>query len=118
MKEFNEDNERRSDRRDSRRSNRRDRRGAHGYGGRESRRGFGRRRSEPPTMHKVVCDECKKDCEVPFKPTEGKPIYCSDCFKKKGGSGKSGQYEKEFAQINEKLDKILEALEDKEEKEE
>lgn len=36
-------------------------------------------------MHKAVCDECGKDCEVPFAPTSGKPIYCSECFEKRGG---------------------------------
>ena len=30
----------------------------------------------PREMHKAVCAECKKDCEVPFKPREGgKPIF-------------------------------------------
>ena len=38
--------------------------------------------SEPRVMHKAVCSECKKECEVPFKPTEGKPVYCRDCFSK------------------------------------
>lgn len=33
------------------------------------------------TMHKVVCSECGKDCEVPFKPTGDKPVFCNDCFK-------------------------------------
>ncbi|MBR9690750.1 DNA-directed RNA polymerase [Candidatus Woesearchaeota archaeon] len=33
-------------------------------------------------MHKVICAECNKECEVPFKPTEGKPVYCRDCFQK------------------------------------
>jgi len=37
----------------------------------------------PREMHKAVCAECKKECEVPFKPTEGKPVYCSDCFANK-----------------------------------
>jgi len=42
----------------------------------------------PVTMHKVVCDECKKPCEVPFLPTAGKPVYCSACFggKREGGN--------------------------------
>ncbi len=39
----------------------------------------------PREMHKATCDECKKDCEVPFKPTQGKPVLCMDCFKKKKG---------------------------------
>ena len=36
----------------------------------------------PREMHKAVCSECKKECEVPFKPTEGKPVYCKDCYAK------------------------------------
>jgi len=38
---------------------------------------------EKREMHKAVCSECGKDCEVPFKPTTGKPIYCRDCYMKK-----------------------------------
>jgi len=34
----------------------------------------------PREMHKAVCSKCKKECEVPFKPTEGKPVYCRECF--------------------------------------
>jgi len=34
-------------------------------------------------MHKAVCAECKKECEVPFKPTEGKPVYCKECYAKR-----------------------------------
>ena len=37
----------------------------------------------PREMHKAVCAECKKECEVPFKPTEGKPVYCRECYAKK-----------------------------------
>jgi len=33
-------------------------------------------------MHKAVCADCGKECEVPFKPTEGKPVYCRDCYRK------------------------------------
>lgn len=40
----------------------------------------------PVTMHPAVCDNCRKDCEVPFRPTSGKPIFCSSCFESKGGS--------------------------------
>ncbi len=31
-------------------------------------------------MFDAVCVNCGKNCRVPFKPTSGKPIYCSDCF--------------------------------------
>jgi CxxC-x17-CxxC domain-containing protein len=37
----------------------------------------------PREMHKAVCSECKKDCEVPFKPTPGKSVLCKECFAKK-----------------------------------
>ncbi len=38
--------------------------------------------SEDREMHKTVCTKCGKPCEVPFKPTEGKPVYCKECFEK------------------------------------
>ena len=34
----------------------------------------------PREMHKATCSKCKKECEVPFKPTEGKPVYCKECY--------------------------------------
>jgi CxxC-x17-CxxC domain-containing protein len=34
-------------------------------------------------MHKATCSECGKECEVPFKPTEGKPVYCRECYRKR-----------------------------------
>ncbi len=50
-------------------------------------RNFGFRRNNfsnsPREMHKAICSECKKECTVPFKPTEGKPVYCRECFSKK-----------------------------------
>ena len=42
-----------------------------GYGG-----GGYRRRQ----MHPAVCASCGKDCEVPFEPRNGRPVYCSDCY--------------------------------------
>lgn len=59
----------------------RNRGGGRGGGGFD--RGFNR--GGRPTMHKAVCDACKSNCEVPFKPTGDKPIFCSDCFSKQGG---------------------------------
>lgn len=39
-------------------------------------------RDRPPREYfKATCSECGKECEVPFKPTEGRPVYCRDCFK-------------------------------------
>ena len=31
-------------------------------------------------MHPAVCASCGKDCQVPFEPRNGRPVYCSDCF--------------------------------------
>lgn len=42
-----------------------------------------KRTSGPREMHKAVCSECGKECEVPFKPTEGRPVYCKECWMKK-----------------------------------
>lgn len=65
-------------------------RGGNGGGGRPS---FGGNRGGnrggdrgPVTMHKAVCDECGQSCEVPFRPSSDKPIYCDNCFKDKRGN--------------------------------
>ena len=42
------------------------------------RRDFG-----PREMHKATCTECGKECEVPFKPQDGRPVFCRDCFSAK-----------------------------------
>ena len=34
-------------------------------------------------MHKATCAECGKECEVPFKPSDDRPVYCRDCYAKK-----------------------------------
>ena len=68
---------------------------------------FGDRR-----RYEAVCDKCGKECEVPFKPTLGKPIYCEQCFKKeKHDRGKGpDQFKQQFEILNAKLDEILSAL--------
>ncbi len=94
-----------------------------------SKRNFGGRGfngSGRTVMHKAVCDECGKTCEVPFKPTGDRPVYCNNCFKKNengdsrrpqrddrknyDGGKRTDQYQEQFAIINSKLDEILEAL--------
>ncbi len=37
-------------------------------------------------LHKTVCADCQKDCEVPFKPTGERPVYCKECFSKRKSS--------------------------------
>ena len=39
-------------------------------------------RSRPREMHKITCSDCGKEAEVPFKPVDGRPVYCRDCFSK------------------------------------
>lgn len=43
------------------------------------------------TLHKAICADCHKECEVPFKPSGGRPVYCKGCFSKRknGGSFKA-----------------------------
>ena len=31
----------------------------------------------------AVCAECGTSTTVPFKPTQGRPVYCRDCFRSK-----------------------------------
>ncbi|MFH1620880.1 MAG: CxxC-x17-CxxC domain-containing protein [Patescibacteria group bacterium] len=99
-------------------------------------RDFDNRRSDRPEMHKATCNECGNPCEVPFRPTGARPVYCDNCFKRGGNAGDrrpafndrpsfnkpafrneggtpsagSGQYNEQFKAINAKLDAILKVL--------
>ena len=42
----------------------------------DNRRGGFRDNSGPREMHKAICADCKNECEVPFKPSEDRPVYC------------------------------------------
>lgn len=53
--------------------------------------------SEPEReMFKIKCSECGKDAEVPFKPTEGRPVYCRDCFMKHRKPRRSFGYNRRY----------------------
>jgi CxxC-x17-CxxC domain-containing protein len=54
---------------------------AGGYGG----GGFGNRSSGPREMFTATCSSCGREARVPFRPTNGKPVYCSDCFRTQRG---------------------------------
>jgi len=41
-------------------------------------------------MHKTICAECRKECEVPFRPSGGRPVYCKECFSKRKASEPGG----------------------------
>lgn len=57
----------------------------------QGRSNFSGRREDKPEMFDAVCDECGKDCKVPFRPTGNKPIFCSQCFEKKGGPSRDSR---------------------------
>ena len=61
------------------------------------KRQFGSRDRERPQMHEAICSDCGKRCEVPFKPTGDKPIYCRECFlNHKGDQAPSGSKRRDY----------------------
>jgi len=112
-------------------------------GGRDFKRrdsfGGGRDRGRPQ-MHEAICSDCGKRCEVPFKPTNDKPIYCSECFENHGGrrperdgqrrdrfperrensfsnrnDAPRNEYKEQFDKLNAKIDIVIKMLASKEE---
>ncbi len=67
-------------------------------------------------MFEATCSECGERCEVPFRPTGEKPVYCNDCF---GGGNREDRStpkkpelsNEQLNQMNAKLDRILKDLE-------
>ena len=89
---------------------------------RAERRSSGRPDHGDREMFKATCSECGKACEVPFRPTGNKPVFCSDCFGDGAKSEKNNrgghdhganlhQHKEQIEKINAKLDKILKILE-------
>jgi len=62
-------------------------RGGYRSDNRGGRSNFGSRDSRPSEMHDAVCAECGKNCQIPFFPRSGKPVFCSDCFEKQNSNG-------------------------------
>jgi CxxC-x17-CxxC domain-containing protein len=81
---------------------------------RGSNRGSSRSNFRDKGMFDAICDECGKNCKVPFQPSSGKPIYCSNCFEGRSPKGNRNagqcQCKKEIESLNTKLDKILKLL--------
>lgn len=90
------------------------------------------------SMHKAICSECGKTCEVPFKPTGDKPVYCKECFGEKknvgfreeraprreyasdrspvraiqeNNGGSNNDTKKQLDALNAKLDRLIQAVE-------
>ena len=60
--------------------------GSGGYGGGGGGGGGGGYRDRGPReMFEATCSSCGKEAQVPFRPTSGKPVYCSDCFRTQRG---------------------------------
>jgi len=32
---------------------------------------------------RAVCSQCGKETTVPFRPTQGRPVFCRECFREK-----------------------------------
>jgi CxxC-x17-CxxC domain-containing protein len=98
-------------------------------GGRDfKRRDF----DKPREMHKAICSNCGKECEVPFKPSGSKPVFCRECFQanRMGDTSRrpnfedrrpqaenrpvlipqQPNYKEQLEALNVKLDKILNML--------
>jgi len=92
--------------------------------GKRSGSGFGRGfgggkrfsggRDGRPAMHQATCSECGASCELPFRPTGDRPVFCSNCFIKGGSTGGrnvgEGEIIEQIKMLSIKLDKILERL--------
>jgi len=67
---------------------------------------------------KATCSKCGEECELPFVPTNHKPVFCSMCYRKvayeekNGGSSEQGISPGRLDEINRKLDRILKLLHD------
>jgi CxxC-x17-CxxC domain-containing protein len=121
----------------------RDNRGGDRGGFRDNRGGgFGGGRGDrrEVIMHDAVCDDCQQKCKLPFKPSSDKPVYCNDCFGKRGGPvrrddsaprrdfkgrpqndfnsaparvGGNDDIKKQLESMNVKLDRLISAIEEK-----
>ena len=65
--------------------------GSYGAGGGYSAGGYsggggGYRDRGPREMFAATCSNCGREAQVPFRPTSGKPVYCSDCFRSMRGA--------------------------------
>ncbi len=78
--------------------------GKKSYGG-DKKYGNGPRRDQgsnrPTELFATTCSECSKKCEVPFKPSNDKPVFCSACF----GIKKSANETRDSGNRNDRSDR-------------
>ncbi len=101
-----------------------------------SNRSFDRRDSRDSNdrqMFDAVCSNCGDNCQIPFRPSQGRDVFCSRCFDMNKGSdsarperrsfdrpresrednrnqSSSSNYQVQFDALNAKMDKILSLL--------
>jgi len=57
--------------------------------------------SRERSFTKVICAECGKECEIPFKPSSDRPVYCRECFaKRKDGDSFRRKRDDNFGEEN------------------
>jgi CxxC-x17-CxxC domain-containing protein len=49
--------------------------------------GFSQTRNAPKNFTSTVCSQCVKETTVPFKVTQGRPVYCRECFQQRRAAG-------------------------------
>jgi len=82
----------------------------------------------PKIMHSAICSSCGQSCEVPFRPTGEKPVFCSNCFGEQRGESSApsrfprrepgapradrglDEIKTQLVGLNNKLEKLLELL--------
>jgi len=104
-----------------------------GFGRRDGGRSNFRSDNRDRVMHQAVCDQCGKPCELPFRPTGDRPVYCSSCFEGKretggrsdrfsknkfsgqktdfGSKGNNDELKKQLVMLNGKMDQLIKAVE-------
>jgi CxxC-x17-CxxC domain-containing protein len=50
------------------------------FGATPARQGF---QSRPKVETQAVCSQCGKQTTVPFRPTQGRPVFCRECFRER-----------------------------------
>ena len=98
---------------------------------RSESRNFGSSRGDDRQMFDAVCVKCGNDCQIPFRPSQGRDVFCSNCFEKSEGTearrpdrksfdksnfgrddsrNSTPNYSAQFEALNAKMDKILQLL--------
>ncbi len=88
---------------------------------RSEQKSFGRPDFKDKKMFDALCSNCGNNCQVPFRPIGGKPVFCNKCFDKgdnvvnknfvvksdNSGGKNMEQFKEQLEMLNIKLDRIL-----------